>query len=41
MIDVVDLSRLQFALTVMYHFLFFPLTLGMKFYLQSWFHSTS
>ncbi len=29
MIDVVDLSRLQFALTAMYHFLFVPLTLGM------------
>lgn len=28
MIDVVDLSRLQFALTAMYHFLFVPLTLG-------------
>lgn len=26
--DVVDLSRLQFALTAMYHFLFVPLTLG-------------
>ncbi len=26
---VVDLSRLQFALTAMYHFLFVPLTLGM------------
>ncbi|HVJ36415.1 MAG TPA: cytochrome ubiquinol oxidase subunit I [Stenotrophomonas sp.] len=33
MIDmtVVDLSRLQFALTVMYHFLFVPLTLGLSF----------
>ncbi len=31
MIDVVDLSRLQFALTAMYHFLFVPLTLGMYF----------
>ena len=31
MIDVVDLSRLQFALTAMYHFLFVPLTLGMAF----------
>ena len=30
---VVDLSRLQFALTVMYHFLFVPLTLGMAFLL--------
>ncbi|MDQ2164756.1 MULTISPECIES: cytochrome ubiquinol oxidase subunit I [Vibrio] len=33
MIDVVDLSRLQFALTAMYHFLFVPLTLGMAFLL--------
>ncbi len=28
---VVDLSRLQFALTALYHFLFVPLTLGMTF----------
>ncbi|MTJ81352.1 MAG: cytochrome bd-I ubiquinol oxidase subunit CydA [Telmatospirillum sp.] len=28
--DIVDLSRLQFALTAMYHFLFVPLTLGMS-----------
>ncbi|PPD09221.1 MAG: cytochrome d terminal oxidase subunit 1, partial [Methylocystis sp.] len=27
--DVVTLSRLQFALTAMYHFLFVPLTLGL------------
>lgn len=27
--DVVDLSRLQFALTALYHFLFVPLTLGL------------
>ena len=33
MIDVVDLSRLQFALTAMYHFLFVPLPLGMAFLL--------
>ncbi|MGB0135261.1 cytochrome ubiquinol oxidase subunit I [Dokdonella sp.] len=35
MIDhtVVDLSRLQFALTAMYHFLFVPLTLGLVFML--------
>jgi cytochrome d ubiquinol oxidase subunit I len=35
MIDpgVVDLSRLQFALTALYHFLFVPLTLGMAFML--------
>ncbi|GAL14423.1 cytochrome d ubiquinol oxidase subunit I [Vibrio astriarenae] len=35
-IDVVDLSRLQFALTAMYHFLFVPLTLGLAFLLASW-----
>ena len=28
--SVVDLSRLQFAVTAMYHFLFVPLTLGMS-----------
>ena len=35
MIDfaVVDLSRLQFAATAMYHFLFVPLTLGLSFML--------
>lgn len=35
MIDeaVVDLSRLQFALTALYHFLFVPLTLGLSFIL--------
>jgi cytochrome d ubiquinol oxidase subunit I len=35
MIDhtVVDLSRLQFALTALYHFLFVPLTLGLVFML--------
>ncbi len=27
--DVVSLSRLQFALTALYHFLFVPLTLGL------------
>ena len=27
--DIVELSRLQFALTAMYHFLFVPLTLGL------------
>ncbi|EAA4458355.1 cytochrome BD oxidase subunit I, partial [Salmonella enterica subsp. enterica] len=26
--DVIDLSRWQFALTALYHFLFVPLTLG-------------
>jgi cytochrome d ubiquinol oxidase subunit I len=31
--DVVELSRLQFALTAMYHFLFVPLTLGLSFLL--------
>ena len=32
MIDMtlVDLSRLQFALTALYHFLFVPLTLGLS-----------
>ncbi|MCP0914177.1 MULTISPECIES: cytochrome ubiquinol oxidase subunit I [Legionella] len=29
-ISVVDLSRLQFALTALYHFLFVPLTLGLS-----------
>lgn len=28
--DVVTLSRLQFGLTAMYHFLFVPLTLGLS-----------
>jgi cytochrome d ubiquinol oxidase subunit I len=28
--DVVELSRIQFALTAMYHFLFVPLTLGLS-----------
>jgi cytochrome d ubiquinol oxidase subunit I len=28
--DMVDLSRLQFALTALYHFLFVPLTLGLS-----------
>lgn len=31
--EVVELSRFQFALTAMYHFLFVPLTLGMAFLL--------
>jgi cytochrome d ubiquinol oxidase subunit I len=30
---IVDLSRLQFALTALYHFLFVPLTLGLSFLL--------
>ncbi len=33
--SVVDLSRLQFALTALYHFLFVPLTLGMTFMLAA------
>ena len=37
MIDgtVVDLSRIQFAVTVLYHFLFVPLTLGLSFLLAA------
>lgn len=31
--EIVELSRLQFALTAMYHFIFVPLTLGMAFLL--------
>jgi cytochrome d ubiquinol oxidase subunit I len=31
--SIVELSRLQFALTAMYHFLFVPLTLGLSFIL--------
>ncbi|CAN5301825.1 cytochrome ubiquinol oxidase subunit I [soil metagenome] len=31
--NVIDLSRLQFALTALYHFLFVPLTLGLSFML--------
>ncbi|MBI5918700.1 MAG: cytochrome ubiquinol oxidase subunit I [Nitrosomonadales bacterium] len=31
--ELVDLSRLQFAVTALYHFLFVPLTLGMTFML--------
>lgn len=33
MFDIVELSRLQFALTAMYHFIFVPLTLGLAFLL--------
>ena len=29
-LTVVDLSRLQFAVTALYHFLFVPLTLGLS-----------
>src|SRR5262249_52448731 len=32
-LDPVDLSRLQFAATALYHFLFVPLTLGLSFLL--------
>ena len=32
-LDVIQLSRMQFALTAMYHFLFVPLTLGLGFML--------
>ncbi len=28
-LDIVDLSRLQFAITALYHFLFVPLTIGL------------
>ena len=31
--DIVELSRMQFAMTAMIHFLFVPLTLGMAFLL--------
>ncbi len=33
MLDIVELSRLQFALTALYHFLFVPVTLGLSFIL--------
>ena len=29
-LDIVALSRLQFAMTAMYHFLFVPLTIGLS-----------
>ncbi|WP_141694156.1 cytochrome ubiquinol oxidase subunit I, partial [Rhizobium lusitanum] len=29
-LDIVVLSRLQFAMTALYHFLFVPLTLGLS-----------
>src|SRR5690625_5287314 len=29
-LDIVDLSRLQFAITALYHFLFVPLTIGLS-----------
>src|ERR1700690_3351681 len=31
--DIVELSRLQFGLTALYHFLFVPLTIGLSFIL--------
>ncbi|HTN94899.1 MAG TPA: cytochrome ubiquinol oxidase subunit I, partial [Gallionella sp.] len=31
--ELVDISRLQFAATALYHFLFVPLTLGLSFLL--------
>ncbi|QDH13347.1 cytochrome ubiquinol oxidase subunit I [Formicincola oecophyllae] len=33
--QVVDLSRFQFALTALYHFMFVPLTLGLTFFLAA------
>src|SRR5215475_4573422 len=30
MMDIVELSRLQFAVTALYHFLFVPLTIGLS-----------
>ena len=39
--DVVSLSRLQFGLTALYHFLFVPLTLGLSSCSPSWRASTS
>lgn len=33
--NVVDLSRFQFALTALYHFMFVPLTLGLTFMLAA------
>ena len=33
--EVVDLSRVQFAATALYHFLFVPLTLGLGFILAA------
>ncbi|MFA7681258.1 MAG: cytochrome ubiquinol oxidase subunit I, partial [Pigmentiphaga sp.] len=29
-LDIVGLSRLQFALTALYHFIFVPLTIGLS-----------
>jgi cytochrome d ubiquinol oxidase subunit I len=39
--EAVELSRLQFALTALYHFLFVPLTLGLSFILAIWNRSMS
>lgn len=36
MLDVVELSRLQFALTAMYHFLFVPLIWVWRFCWPLW-----
>jgi cytochrome d ubiquinol oxidase subunit I len=38
--ETVDLSRLQFAVTALYHFLFVPLTLGCPGCSSSWNPST-
>ncbi len=38
--QLVDLSRLQFAATALYHFLFVPLTLGLSGCSSSWSRST-
>jgi cytochrome d ubiquinol oxidase subunit I len=38
MFDVVWLSRMQFAITTLYHFLFVPLTLGLSIYI-AWFET--
>lgn len=35
MLDIIELSRLQFALTALYHFYFVPLTLGITFVLAT------
>lgn len=35
MLEIADLSRLQFALTALYHFIFVPLTLGLAFLLAT------
>lgn len=35
-LTAVQLARLQFGVTAMYHFLFVPLTLGLSFYWPLW-----